>query len=373
MLGFHPRHRWPGSPRPPALNNSSPGEGAPCPCKSSPYKRHWQACAPANSALQVPSGAACLAIPLVRTECLHGPGPAGDPLSCAGGGCEASRQRLRQATCTLMRVTAPRHGSTRRPATRPPSMGSQSPSKTTSTVQGYATTCGTPGLSQHRPHASAPLLQRLQDLGALVTGKTGLHELAAGGTCANILFGVIRNPYNLDMVPGGSSGGSAAAVAARLVPAALGTDTRGLDPRPGIPLRLRRISSDNRPLQHRGPGPRRVPARHHGLVRPFRGGHRIPGWFERDGRGRRETRYPKRGTSGHTSTLLLRLAGTPRCADRRRGTATPGARRRQCSSTWDIPGVGALTEQITTALRPEFPEDLAHTCAMPTPPSPSRT
>jgi indoleacetamide hydrolase len=92
---------------------------------------------------------------------------------------------------------------------------------------GYCTSGGTPGLKDHRPNFTAPLLQRLLDQGALVTGKTGLHELAAGGTCANLVFGSVRNPYNLIMVPGGSSGGSAAAVAARLVPAALGTDTAG--------------------------------------------------------------------------------------------------------------------------------------------------
>jgi mandelamide amidase len=94
-------------------------------------------------------------------------------------------------------------------------------------VAGYATTGGTPGLCDHRPRANAPLLQTLIDQGAVVMGKVGLHEMAAGGTCGNIAFGQIRNPYNPAMVPGGSSGGSAAAVAARMVPAAIGTDTAG--------------------------------------------------------------------------------------------------------------------------------------------------
>ncbi|HUO12154.1 MAG TPA: amidase family protein [Caulobacteraceae bacterium] len=94
-------------------------------------------------------------------------------------------------------------------------------------VAGYATTGGTPGLANHRPRASAPLVQALIDQGAVVMGKVGLHEMAAGGTCANIRFGPIRNPYDPAMVPGGSSGGSAAAVAARLVPASIGTDTAG--------------------------------------------------------------------------------------------------------------------------------------------------
>jgi mandelamide amidase len=94
-------------------------------------------------------------------------------------------------------------------------------------VAGYATTAGTPGLRHHRPRANAPLMQSLIDQGVVVMGKLGLHEMAAGGTCANITFGAIRNPYNPAMVPGGSSGGAGAAVAARLVPAAIGTDTAG--------------------------------------------------------------------------------------------------------------------------------------------------
>jgi mandelamide amidase len=94
-------------------------------------------------------------------------------------------------------------------------------------VVGYATTAGTPGLRSNRPGANAPLVQRLVDLGVIVTGKVGMHEMAAGGTCANIAFGQIRNPYDTRMVPGGSSGGSAAAVAAGLTPASLGTDTAG--------------------------------------------------------------------------------------------------------------------------------------------------
>ncbi|HZZ88631.1 MAG TPA: amidase family protein [Caulobacteraceae bacterium] len=94
-------------------------------------------------------------------------------------------------------------------------------------VAGYATTAGTPALRDHRPRVSAPLIQSLVDQGMVVMGKTGLHEWAAGGTCANITFGAIRNPYDTALVPGGSSGGSAAAVAGRLVPAAIGSDTAG--------------------------------------------------------------------------------------------------------------------------------------------------
>lgn len=92
---------------------------------------------------------------------------------------------------------------------------------------GYVTTAGTPALRNYRPRATALMLQHLIDQGAIVMGKLGLHELASGGTCANLTFGQIRNPYDLERIPGGSSGGTAVAVAARLVPAALGTDTGG--------------------------------------------------------------------------------------------------------------------------------------------------
>jgi mandelamide amidase len=70
-------------------------------------------------------------------------------------------------------------------------------------------------------------VQQLLDAGAIVLGKTNLQELAFGPTNNNAAFGPARNPYDPTRIPGGSSGGSAAAVAARLAPAALGTDTGG--------------------------------------------------------------------------------------------------------------------------------------------------
>ncbi len=94
-------------------------------------------------------------------------------------------------------------------------------------VAGWVTTAGTPALTAHRPKATSPTVAGLLDRGALMAGKLNLHELAAGGTSANLVFGPVRNPYDLAVVPGGSSGGTAAAVAARLLPAALGTDTGG--------------------------------------------------------------------------------------------------------------------------------------------------
>jgi Asp-tRNA(Asn)/Glu-tRNA(Gln) amidotransferase A subunit family amidase len=91
----------------------------------------------------------------------------------------------------------------------------------------FPTTAGTPGLRQHRPKANAAVAQALIDAGAIVFGKVGLHELAYGVTSNNAGFGAIHNPFDQRHVPGGSSGGSGAAVGARIVPAAIGSDTGG--------------------------------------------------------------------------------------------------------------------------------------------------
>ena len=89
------------------------------------------------------------------------------------------------------------------------------------------TTGGTPGLRDHRPARNAPVLQRLIDEGAYVMGKLNMHELAFGITSNNGAFGPVRNPHDPERIPGGSSGGSGAAVAARMAPVAMGTDTGG--------------------------------------------------------------------------------------------------------------------------------------------------
>jgi mandelamide amidase len=122
---------------------------------------------------------------------------------------------------------AVREAARRSAAIRSPIAGLPVAVKDNVDVAGYATTGGTPALKNHHPRANATLVQSLIDQGMVVTGKVGLHEMAAGGTCGNITFGQIRNPYDTRMVPGGSSGGSAAAVAARLVPASIGSDTAG--------------------------------------------------------------------------------------------------------------------------------------------------
>ncbi|UCE32583.1 MAG: indoleacetamide hydrolase [Burkholderiales bacterium] len=92
---------------------------------------------------------------------------------------------------------------------------------------GFACGNGTGALQGRHPLQDAELVRRLRAAGALIAGKAGLHELAFGITNNNAVTGAVRNPWNVDRIPGGSSGGCGAAVAARLVPAAIGTDTGG--------------------------------------------------------------------------------------------------------------------------------------------------
>ncbi len=95
-------------------------------------------------------------------------------------------------------------------------------------VAGQVTTSGSSFFRNGRPaEADAPIIRRLRGAGAVIFGKTNLHEFAWGGTSENPHYGACRNPWNPEHCAGGSSGGSAAAVAARMCPGALGTDTLG--------------------------------------------------------------------------------------------------------------------------------------------------
>jgi Asp-tRNA(Asn)/Glu-tRNA(Gln) amidotransferase A subunit family amidase len=94
-------------------------------------------------------------------------------------------------------------------------------------VAGTPTAAASASFKDNIRPKNAPVAQRLFDEGAVFFGKANMHELAGGGTCSNPSSGFVGNPYNPRRVPGGSSGGTAAAIAARIVPAGLGSDTAG--------------------------------------------------------------------------------------------------------------------------------------------------
>lgn len=91
----------------------------------------------------------------------------------------------------------------------------------------FPTSGGTAALLKNIPERNALVVDMLLDAGAVLAGKSALHELAFGITSNNAVTGPVRNPYNPNKIPGGSSGGTAAAVAANIVPFGLGTDTGG--------------------------------------------------------------------------------------------------------------------------------------------------
>ena len=90
---------------------------------------------------------------------------------------------------------------------------------------GLPTTGCTGALKGKTPTENAPVARQLFDAGAILAGKNNMHELAFGISTNNAVTGAARNPWQTDLIPGGSSGGSAAAVGGRLVPTAIGTDT----------------------------------------------------------------------------------------------------------------------------------------------------
>ncbi len=92
---------------------------------------------------------------------------------------------------------------------------------------GVRTSCGSRMLANFIAPYESAVSERCQAAGMVMLGKTNMDEFAMGSSNENSFFGAVRNPWDRDCVPGGSSGGSAAAVAARLVPAATGTDTGG--------------------------------------------------------------------------------------------------------------------------------------------------
>jgi mandelamide amidase len=101
------------------------------------------------------------------------------------------------------------------------------PIKDSVNTKDYPTTGGTPALRTFRPKEDAAIVRVLVDAGAIVMGKTNLHELSFGWTSNNLAFGAVHNPYDATRIPGGSSGGTGAAIAARMAPLGVAEDTEG--------------------------------------------------------------------------------------------------------------------------------------------------
>jgi len=101
------------------------------------------------------------------------------------------------------------------------------PIKDSLNTANYPTTAGTPALRHFQPQEDAPLVHALTSAGAIVLGKTNLHELSYGYTSNNHAYGTVHNPYDPTRIPGGSSGGTGAAIGYRMAPLGVAEDTEG--------------------------------------------------------------------------------------------------------------------------------------------------
>jgi mandelamide amidase len=144
--------------------------------------------------------------------------------------CDAGRGFNAFITLRPEQVLAAARESDRRYRTRArlgPLHGLPIPIKDSVNTRALPTTAGTPALRHFQPREDAPLVHALRKAGAIVLGKTNLHELSYGYTSNNHAYGAIHNPYDPSRIPGGSSGGTAAAIAYHMAPLGVAEDTEG--------------------------------------------------------------------------------------------------------------------------------------------------
>jgi mandelamide amidase len=144
--------------------------------------------------------------------------------------CEAGRHLNAFLSLSAEQALADARAADRRRASgRPlgPLHGLPIPVKDSVNTRDHPTTSGTPALRGFRPADDAPVVRALRDAGAIVLGKNNLAELSLGWTSTNAAFGAVRNPHDPARIPGGSSGGTAAAVAGGMAPLGLAEDTCG--------------------------------------------------------------------------------------------------------------------------------------------------
>jgi aspartyl-tRNA(Asn)/glutamyl-tRNA(Gln) amidotransferase subunit A len=147
----------------------------------------------------------------------------------------ASIERLNPSTNAMLTVTASRaredarraDGELARGVDRGPLHGIPIAVKDLFRTRGVRTTAGSKLFADYLPDYDAAVVERLESAGAIMLGKTGMHELAYGITSNNPHFGAVRNPWDTARIPGGSSGGSGAAVSAGMAFMAMGSDTGG--------------------------------------------------------------------------------------------------------------------------------------------------